>query len=249
MSPWLEKLHDYYWYGPNPPLTVTLSYKISYKNLHIMRITFFILQLFITSHSFWLAGAFIRPLKYLTIWGCLFCTFYFSIVSIIGSFPSPDHNKPRKVRNWIWKLAHILFEVNVALQFNICIFFWGVILPLKPELLNQNFHFLISNILLHGATPLFIWIELYYNHIKVYRRHAWWVVKVMVIYGGVNAYNALNYGPVYPLITWIDTVSYVLSVFSLGLTMFGFYIGHKLSQRKEEKVSLKGFNDSQYKDK
>ena len=241
MSLWLEKIHDYYWHDSNPPFTVTASYKISQKSLHLMRITFFILQVFITSHSIWATGAFFPLLKYLTIWGCLLCTFYFLIVSIIGLSLPPNPKKQTKLLNWIWKSTHILFEVTLALQFVICIFFWGVIVPLKPDLMTGNDHFMISNILLHIATPLFIWIEAYYNYMKVYGRHAWWIIKIMIIYAGVNAYVSLNYGPVYPLMSWIDAITYVLGLIGLGITLFGFYLGYKLSQRKEKNLNFMRF--------
>ena len=240
MSRLLEKLHDFYWHSPDPPFTISASYKISQKNLHIMRIIFFILQVIITLHSFWVAGAFLRQLKYLTIWGCLLCTLYFLIVSILGLSSTHKHHKQRKL---LWKSTHILFEVTLAFQFLICIFFWGVIVPLKPSILSQDFHSLTSNILLHIATPLFIWIEAYYNYMKVYGRHAWWVVKISIVYGIVNVYVTLNHGSFYPLITWLDNITYVLSSIAMGLTLFGFYLGFKLSQRKEKNLHLISSHD------
>ena len=249
MTSWLETIHDYYWDGSNPPFTITTSYKISQKSLHFMRIAFFLLQVCITSHIIWLHGALVPLLKYLTIWGCLLCTFYFLIVSIMGSSPPQNPKAQTKLLNTIWKSTHILFEVTLALQFVICIFFWVIIAPLKPDLINGYNHLMVSNILLHVVTPLFMWIEAYYNYIKVYGRHAWWVVKVMIIYGGFNAYIALNYGSVYPLMNWIDAITYVFALIGVGITLFGFFLGYKLSQRKEKNLSFVRFYDPHHEER
>jgi len=233
MPSFFQNSHNYYWYDNTIDYAFNASHGISNKALNNLRIFFFIIQVLI---SFWtptVFGGVGNMLKFMTYWGCLLVTLYF-MMAIITSFYGPPHptNLSIGAPGFLWKFTHILLEVCTSLQFLITIFFWVVILPIMHEVLLADWVAILFNVSLHGVTPLFIWIEARYNNIKICPRHAWFLVYVMIAYGMVNAYHAVNYGPVYPYMTWKNPVSYVMGVFGLGLALLGFWLTHKLHMRK-----------------
>jgi len=143
--------------------------------------------------------------RYLTIWGLVTQSLFF-FASFFCDFLGRTH--------WLQKHRDRFFAMCFPLGTAIGIIFWTAIFPIVSSL--RHGMTLFQSILQHGATTLFIWIELF---IVCHHYGKWWIeLLIFVIYGLVYlGWNIICHSK--------DGVwAYPFQKFPLGISI-GIYLG------------------------
>ena len=235
----LKKLHDYIWPEELECYQLHSSLYLNRNTLNQFRLSCFLLYyLPCTLYTFIFGGLpFYYFLFFFTIWGHLACMVYFVCIYFVERSIRPD-NLPQK--GFAWKFTHILFEMAFAAEVTIPVFFWAVLAAPYFESVKNDDDFtliLIINILVHGVTPLLIYLEVAFNYIPFHFRHAYVFIPIVgVVYSCINAIGVLVLQiQIYqPIIDWKSVGTPLFLALAFSLTLGGFAIGRFIHQRKEK---------------
>ena len=130
------------------------------------------------------------------------------------------------------------------MELTIVVFFWLFLFPLIHNLTAMDY---FININVHGVYGLFLFLELFYNHIPFQKE----TIKLLLILEGVyfivNLSATLISGtPVYTPITYKDVKTYVLIAVATAIFIGAFYLGYLFFHRfkvprKETNIQEKDF--------
>lgn len=188
--------------------------------------------------------AFYDHFFFFTDWGQWTCMAYFGFASWLGARTSID---PPPTTGFLWKFTHILFELAFSMEFIIIILFWGVLaIPYFDSVKDtpEYYDVIIKSVLLHGVTPLTVWIEFILNYVEFHWSHCIIFTPLLnLLYDATNALGVLVLGiKIYqPAIDWKSYTTAVLLIAGLVLGFVGFAIGvyvHKFKRKRFEKQQL-----------
>ena len=224
-----KTLHFLIWQHHDPPYVIHKSIYIACKHLMIFRA---IASLFFLSIIIWMfTDMSWKYFLFVTNWGFFLGFLFFLTVSIESIFVKNSHS-------FCWKFCHILFEVALTIEFMIVIFYWTGLFYLDYDKHKNDSDFsswLFNDICIHFIGFLLLWTDNMFNHIKIYRKHFFFIICVMICYMIVNCAYTLSEENIYPPITWVDYVSYLCGLIVVFLLVLHHYFAIWFFERIKKK--------------
>ncbi|KAL4476244.1 hypothetical protein ABPG74_009977 [Tetrahymena malaccensis] len=159
-------------------------------------------------------------LKFLTIWGLNLLHFYliFAVIDMI-------YYKVKKVKfSVFWKLEHFIFQFGFSTSLTVIILFWGCVYPSLTNKYTDDSWMMFVNVCYHGIIFIIYYIEFAINNI-IFRKKQFILTTIgCALYLVVNIIVTFTYGRVYPLITWVNAISYLYVLAAFIITLFHFWL-------------------------
>lgn len=224
----VDKKSFAFWHEDHP-YALHKSIFISQKCLSIYRfimIIFFLQRIIYSLYS--LSWAYFL---YLTNWGFSLCFLFFFITAIEKHIVKNSHS-------FTWKLAHIIFETAITVEFSIMIFYWTALFHLdydKHKNDSDLFFWFFKQFSVHFFSFLLLWIDNICNHIEIFWNHFIFIVIFQSCYLVLNCIYTLNVKNIYPPIKWVDAMSYVFMLIVFVLLIAHHYFAILFFRRVKKK--------------
>jgi len=206
-------------FGPAPVNTLSHSYFVKPKTHKILRIAamIFHLSFVVGACIYFTLSQIYNALGYMTYWGVLLGLIYFTLINFV--YKSPSHTK-------LWRFTYILGEVAFAVEFLICMFICVFLFSILFAN-TSTWEYIIYEVVLHGLIIVFLWLEIAFNGMEFPKKHVWFLVIVLGLYGVTNyVYTEYLVGrPLYPIITWTNYITYLVFAGSFLVAMAGYFLG------------------------
>lgn len=164
---------------------------------------------------------------YLTVWG-VHLTFLSCVLISILAYCDRNTISFRGYK-YFWRFTLVLFEIMMSTNVVITIVFWVFLFP-EVDMSMYSFAGKLDMVWTHCVPCVVTLIEYSMNAWRFKNSH--WVVLLIfgLVYGLVNLIGTLIYGPIYPIITWKDFMSYifilVICLMEVGLHFLFSKISH-----------------------
>jgi len=230
------------WRHHNPPYVIHKSIFIEEKSLIVFR---FLVMCFFLAIIIWMFSDMSWTyFLFLTNWGFFSGFLFFFVVNVEFFFVK---NKT----SILWKLAHILFEVVLTVEFCIVLFYWTALFYIDYDTHKNDSDFgtwLFNDICIHFLGFLFLWMDNIFNQIQIFKHHFIFTACFAVCYGVLNMAYTLNVQNIYPPITWVDVMSYVCVIILVVLLILHhyftvwFYDRIKI-KRIDQEITIRTYSD------
>lgn len=175
--------------------------------------------------------------KYLTIIGMNFTFIFFILINLTSYF----HISNRTYRRLFKRMTIIIFEVTFSLQLTITWFFWFFLYPVYETkyLFPDWTQFFIVGLYMHSGCWLGLCIDKFFNTLYFDRRHFAFLVLTMASYAIFTlVYESLYKTPIYPIMKWGSSESYVYMGIAVIMSVLPFYFGVWFSDFKAKSFSV-----------
>lgn len=233
----LEKINIFFWknYETSHKEHLHDAHLITPNSLKIIRFILMIIHSIVP--LYYLFTWRVSSYKYLTVLGMNFTFIYFVLVNITNYF----HEKGRNCSEFFKKITIVVFEVVFSLQLLITFFFWVFLYPVydTKKLFPTWTAFLIVGLYMHSGCWICLCLDKIFNTIYFDRRHFVFLVLTIIFYALFSLiYEIIYEVPIYPIIKWGDTISYLYMIIALIMAIAPFYFGIRFSEYKAKNFSL-----------
>lgn len=173
------------------------------------------------------------PLKNFSIgytqWGLIMTLCVFSMLSVCSSGIVQTE---RRFKHF----AYTCFEVAWCAEFVITVFFWLVLFVVaiaSGSKKTVSLSTILYNLVVHTLPMLFLLIDNSMNPVIFMREHLGYCFLPFAPYLAISLIYAYAWDTtLYQVINYRDLLSLEMALLVVGLTLLGFYVGHRLSIRK-----------------